>query len=222
MKIKRPKAVVFDMDGLMLDSETIFYWAWKQAIADLGYHLDHALYLNLVGRSNQEVELLLAEQYGDRFPLAEFRQRWPLYWQQRIQTNGIPKKPGLERLLDWFESLNLPKAVGTSSNWEEAQLSLQAAGIFDRFSHIVTVDQAGRGKPAPDIFLMAAQRLEVSPQDCLVLEDSNAGVIAATTAGMQVIMVPDLQIPSEQAIVLSACILPSLNEVHDLLSKTWF
>ncbi|MEM9987256.1 MAG: HAD family hydrolase, partial [Bacteroidota bacterium] len=116
----------------------------------------------------------------------------------------------------WLEERRVPKAVGTSSDSAEADLCLLTVGIRDRFATIVTVDQVTVGKPAPDIFLEAARRLGIQPADCLVLEDSNAGVQAAQSAGIPVVMVPDLQSPTEASRAIALEIFSSLHEV-----KTW-
>lgn len=212
-----PTAVIFDMDGLMLDSEVIFKAAWQQAGAALGYHLSDELYDSLVGCSNQEVEVVFCQTYGSDFPVLPFRQLWSELWEKQMQTTGVAIKPGLLELLDFLEQHQIPKAVGTSSEWKEADLSLKAAGIFHRFKTIVTVDQVGAGKPAPDIFLMALKRLGVVPENCLVFEDSNAGVKAAHKAGIPVVMVPDLQTPSEESKAIATQIFASLYEVADWL-----
>ena len=208
-----PNAVIFDMDGLMLDSEVLYQKAWKAAAAELGYQLDDSLYLSLIGRSNVEAEALFLKIFGADFPAAKFDQRWEASWRQSLQAEGVPLKPGLLELLDWLEKQEIPKAVGTSSKMAEAELCLSLAGICDRFSIIVTVDQVAAGKPEPDIFREAAKRIGVSPVQCLVLEDSNAGVQAANHAGMSVIMVPDLQIPTDQSKAMALRVLPSLCDV---------
>ena len=215
-----PDAIIFDMDGLMLNSEVIFHDAWQTTLVDLGYDLDTATYLKLVGCSNDLAENLLLNLLGADFPIERFRSGWMARW-ERLVAQGIPTKPGLWPLLDWLDKINLPKAVGTSSGDHEAQISLKSTGLWSRFQTIVTVDQAGAGKPAPDIFLTAAKALDIAPANCLVLEDSNAGVQAAKAAGMAVIMVPDLQVPTAYAQDHALKIVSSLNDVLDHLQQTW-
>jgi len=222
MFISQFSAVLFDMDGLMLNSETIYHAAWQETIAALGYTLDRQLYVDLVGRSNAESERLMRQAFGEAFPMETFCQQWPQRWRERVQAQGMPLQPGLIELLDFLESIDLPKAVGTSSNREEAELSLKSTGLWERFSVVVTVDDVAEGKPAPDIFLRAAQQLGHKPSACLVLEDSNAGVQAATTAGSQVIMVPDLQVPSEPSKTQALQICTSLHDVRTLLESDEF
>lgn len=217
----RPGAIIFDMDGLMLNSEVIFHKAWQSTLMDLGYDsLDDDAYLQLVGCSNDLAEKMLLELLGNDFPLERFRAGWTTRW-DALAAQGIPAQPGLWPLLDWLDEIGLPKAVGTSSNDHEAQISLKSTGLWPRFNDIVTVDQAGAGKPAPDIFLTAAKALNINPADCLVLEDSNAGVEAAIAAGMEVIMVPDLQTPTAYSQQHALTIVESLHEVLTYLQHSW-
>lgn len=216
-----PEAIIFDMDGLMLNSEVIFHEAWQTTLTDLGYEpLDASTYLQLVGCSNEMAEKLLLKRLGTDFPIERFRIGWMTQW-EILATQGIQIKPGLWPLLDWLDEIGLPKAVGTSSGDREAQISLQSTGLWPRFNAIVTVDKAGAGKPAPDIFLTAAKALNVAPSKCLVLEDSNAGVKAAIAAGMTVVMVPDLQKPTEYAQRHTVKISSSLHDVLEHLQYIW-
>ena len=204
----------------MLNSEVIFHEAWQTTLVDLGYDLDTATYLQLVGCSNELAETLLLNLLGSDFPIERFRNSWMARWECLV-AKGIPVKPGLWPLLDWLDTANLPKAVGTSSSEHEAQISLKSTGLWSRFQTIVTVDHAGAGKPAPDIFLTAAKALAIAPAKCLVLEDSNAGVQAAVAAGMTVIMVPDLQTPTAYAQHHALKIVSSLHDVLDHLQQAW-
>ncbi|MBT9317584.1 HAD family hydrolase [Leptothoe spongobia] len=218
----RPGAIIFDMDGLMLNSEVIFREAWHLTLVELGYgaFLDTDAYLQLVGCSNDLAEKLLLKWLGGDFPLERFRDGWTTRWDALV-AQGIPTQPGLWPLLDWLDEIGLPKAVGTSSNDHEAQISLKSTGLWPRFDAIVTVDQAGAGKPAPDIFLTAAHALNITPSNCLVLEDSNAGVQAAIAAGMKAIMVPNLQTPTDYAQQHALKIVSSLRDVLIHLQAIW-
>ncbi|MDV3352148.1 HAD family phosphatase [Leptothoe sp. LEGE 181152] len=214
-----PAAIIFDMDGLMLNSEIIFHKAWQDELMHLGYGaIDEAAYLQLVGCSNDLAEQMLLQLLGTEFPVDQFRTGWMTRW-EILAAQGIPIKPGLDSLLNWLDEIGLPKAVGTSSSDREAQLSLQSTGLWSRFNAIVTVDNAGVGKPEPDIFLAAARSLNIPPSRCLVLEDSNAGVQAAITAGMEVIMVPDLQTPTDYSKKHALATVSSLHEVLSYLQN---
>ena len=134
---------------------------------------------------------------------------------------GIPAKPGLWNFLKVIEKRRLPAAVATSSDAGQVRMSLQAAGLNQRFSCIVTGDQVPKGKPAPDIFLEAARRLGSLPRHCLVLEDSEAGVLAATAAGMPVLLIPDLKQPSPSTAALAYRVFPSLKEATDFVERAF-
>src|SRR6185369_553384 len=182
-------AVVFDMDGLMVDTEPLYHSAWKQAASEAGYEITDALYATFVGRPTPVCEALLHDALGPSFPLGQFQKRWPELWKLQIQNDGIPVKPGLIELLDFVESERLPMAVATSSEEEYTILTLSTAGLLDRFTVMITGDRVERGKPEPDIYLEAARRLKVSPSECVAFEDSEAGIRAVQKAGMKGILV---------------------------------
>jgi beta-phosphoglucomutase-like phosphatase (HAD superfamily) len=216
------QAVVLDMDGLMIDTESIYKRAWQNAAAACGYVLDDDFYLTLIGQPNPACEAALLERFGLEFPLPEFRVRWSELWQAEVGNSGIPTKPGLTELLSFLDKHQVPTAIATSSDQEYATLSLRMAGLEKRFNEVVTGDQVVNGKPAPDIYLESARRLGVSPEDCVAIEDSDAGVLAASAAGMITLMVPDLKAPSAPARSAAFSVLASLldarNQIASLLS----
>jgi HAD superfamily hydrolase (TIGR01509 family) len=215
LSLSHLQAVIFDMDGLILDTEFIYRLAWQKAASELNCDLSDSLYLTLVGRSNSDAEAILLNTFGDGFSLPLFRSRWAQCWQEHVQKHGIGMKPGLLELLDLLDEHHIPKAVATSTIWDEAMLSL--GELVRCFDSIVTGDQVRRGKPAPDIYLLTASQLQVSAHRCLVLEDSEAGARAACEAGMMTIMVPDLIQPSEEVTAQVYNICSSLHEVRELL-----
>jgi len=212
------EAVVFDMDGLMLDTEPLYKAAWQRASAELGYELDDPAYVKLIGRPTADCEQELLAQFGERFPLDMFRSRWAGLWRVAAADQGIPTKPGLQELLAFIEERGLPAAVATSSEVDYATFSLRQAGLADRFDVVVTGDQVARGKPAPDIYLEAARRLGVEPRCCIALEDSEAGIVAAAAAGMVVLLVPDGVPPSAAAAQTAYRVCDSLREARDLIT----
>jgi len=212
------EAVLFDLDGLMIDSEPVYARAWKQAAQELGGEIDQALERRLRGRNNRDCEAELLGQFGPGFPLGRFHARWQQLWLADVARNGMPTKPGLRELLENLERRSLKKAVATSTDRTWAERSLEAARIAGRFDLVVTGDEIERGKPAPDIFLEAARGLGVDPGECLVLEDTNVGVQAARAAGALAIMVPDLEQPDAWTRGLAWRVVPSLHEVRHLLA----
>jgi beta-phosphoglucomutase len=214
----RVAAIVLDMDGLMLDTEPIYKSAWQQAAGDLGYELDDPSYMNLVGRYTEDCERELLKKFGADFPIAKFRPRWSELWRLRVESTGIATKPGLLEFLSFVDGHNLPVGVATSSDREYTESSLRRAGLKGRFKVIVTGDQVAHGKPAPDIYLESARRLGVEPSRCVALEDSDAGILAASRAGMLPLLVPDLKAPSADAVTAAFRVLSSLHEAQRLVS----
>jgi beta-phosphoglucomutase-like phosphatase (HAD superfamily) len=210
-----PQAVIFDMDGLMIDTETIYHAAWQKAAAELGYTLDQRLFHDLIGLRTEDCEAQIYASMGEEFPMAEFTARWESHWDNHARTQGIEIKPGLGELLARLETLAMPKAVATSSTWAEAERSLGLTGLAARFPVVVTGDQVANGKPAPDIYLEAARRLGIPPEACVAFEDSSAGALAAATAGMRTYIVPDLKPPTPDARAAAEAVIASL---HDALA----
>ncbi len=214
-------AVVFDMDGLMVDTESIYQLAFRQAAARLGYTLSEATLIDTTGRPLKDGYAIVQAALGPTFPMPAFLELWPRLWHEQVHTYGVPQKPGLIALLDLLDAHNIPKAVATSTEYEEAIFTLEKAGIADRFHLITSGDQVINGKPAPDIFLRAAARFSIPPQQCLALEDSEAGVLAATAAGMVTIMVPEIAHPAPEVTQRAYRVLNSLHEVNQLICEQW-
>jgi len=212
-------AVVLDMDGLMLDTESIYKRAWQNAAAQCGYTLDDNFYLTLIGQPNPACEAALLERYGGDFPMAEFRACWSELWRTDVENSGIPTKPGLAELLLFLGEHQVPVAVATSSDQDYATFSLRVAGLEGRFNHIVTGDQVVNGKPAPDIYIESARRLGVATERCIAIEDSDAGVLAANAAGMITVMVPDLKAPSAKARSATFCVVASLLDARNQIAS---
>ena len=215
----RVRAVIFDMDGLMLDTEPIYKRAWQASAAELGCDLDDGFYAQFVGRPNDACERLLLERFGAEFPLDRFRARWRELWDTDAEANGIRTKPGLVELLTVLDTLGLPFAIATSSEAEETAFCLRAAGLDGRFPVRVTRDQIAHGKPAPDIYLEAARRLQIDPAQCVALEDSEAGILSASRAGMVPLLIPDGAPPSAGARNTAFRVVPSLADVPAVLRE---
>jgi HAD superfamily hydrolase (TIGR01509 family) len=223
MSNRKIKAVIFDMDGLMFDSERVGRDFWIQAGKEFGYVITAEQHALLLGLTVPDAANILRGIFGEDFPFDDIRARRLQLARELYQQQGVPLKPGLPELLDWLEENDIPKAVATSTDYPPAMEKLIKTGIAQRMNAVITGDQVKNGKPAPDIFLAAAEKMAVSPQNCLVLEDSEAGIRAAHAAGMVPVMVPDLKPPSEDARRLAHRIVASLHEVRELLQngKDW-
>lgn len=212
-------AVVLDMDGLMLDTETIYKATWQATSLELGYDLDDATFATFSGRPTADCERALLDTFGRAFPLAEFRMRWPGRWRDTALNGGVHRKAGLDELLAFIERHSLPTAVATSTARQLAEFTLDCAGLRSHFTCIVTGDQVKNGKPAPDIYLEAVRRLGVEARRAVAIEDSSAGTISASRAGLTPLMIPDWTTPTEAAVCAAYRVLPSLHEARLLLGE---
>ena len=206
-------ALVFDMDGLMLDTEPIYRASWQRTAAELGWEITDEGYEPFLGRRTEDAERDLAHRFGPTFPIARFHGRWPVLWED-IAAAGLAVKPGVHALLDVADRHGLPLALATSTARGLAVRTLGYGGFTpERFRVMVTGDEIAHGKPAPDIYLEAARRLGVPPERCAAFEDSDAGTISAGRAGMTVFQVPDMKVPSADARAAAYRVLASLEEV---------
>lgn len=213
------RAVIFDMDGLMIDTEPYYKRALRLAAAEFGYEMDETFLFGLIGLSNTGCQRKIQDHFGPEFPMEPYWSRWPELWREVAASEGIAKKPGIDELHHYLSTHSVPMAIATSSIRPQAEFSLQAAGVDLQFSHIVTGDQVSNGKPAPDIFLEAARRLGVDPADCIALEDSENGIRAATSAGMKAIMVPDMKQPDDEVRQAAWQVVDDLFEARDHVAR---
>lgn len=214
---RRLQAVIFDMDGLMIDTEVIYKRAWQQAAADLGFAMSDALYEATIGMRQPDVRSMMHDELGAAFPFDDWSAAGYSYFTNDCATHGIPTKPCLDALLDMLDAHGVPKAVATSAEAGDAERCLALAGLRSRFEVVVSGDMVAKGKPAPDIFLAAAARLGVRPAGCIVFEDSDYGALGAAAAGMRAYIVPDLKQPSAEARAAATDVLPSLCAAVELV-----
>ena len=213
-----PAAVIFDMDGLMLDTEPIYRTSWQRTAAELGWEITDEGYEPFLGRRTEDAEGDLARRFGPTFPIDRFHDRWPVLWHE-IAAAGLAVKPGVHALLDLADRHGLPLALATSTARGLALRTLGYGGFTpERFRVVVTGDEIAHGKPAPDIYLEAARRLAIPPAQCAAFEDSDAGTLSASRAGMTVFQVPDMKTPSADARAAAHHVLTSLVEALPLLA----
>ena len=209
---RMPRAVVFDMDGLLLDTERLYRDAHKAASAELGHQMDDGLYGSMIGMPRERSEQALLAAFGHGLLLPDYHARCERHF-VRLRGHAVPLRPGVAALLDALDRLGLPRAVATSTAGERARQHLREAGILHRFGTVVTRDDVSQGKPHPETFLCAAGRLGVPPADCLALEDSHNGVRAAAASGMMTVMVPDLLPATDEMRRLCTGVRGSLDEL---------
>lgn len=211
------RAVIFDMDGLLLDSERIALSIIKEAAADLGLPWRAEVGLAMVGLNSRDSDAIVRQHLGQDYPVADLRDAFGLRYEIAIDAGRIPAKAGAAELLDLLDAVALPRMVATSTRRSRAEAKLAAVGFLSRFHGMVCGDEVARGKPDPEIFLTAARRMNIPPENCLVLEDSNAGVRGALAAGMRPVMVPDMLQPAEDVLAAGIHLAASLLEVRDAL-----
>ena len=213
---RKVKAVIFDMDGLLFDSESVYRDAMFATASHMGIELPDHLFRRLIGVPWAGNVTMLLEHYGSSFDHEAFRREATRRFHV-VADAEICLKAGVIEILDELDLLGLPRAVATSSLHATVQHHLGQHDLLGRFHTLVAQGDYARGKPAPDPFLTAAERLGVDPADCLALEDSHNGVRAAHAAGMMTVMVPDLLHPTAEMHVLAIAVTESLHDVVAML-----
>jgi HAD superfamily hydrolase (TIGR01509 family) len=216
---KPVEAALFDMDGLLLDTEAIYIEAIQVAARGLGYpDIPLELCHSTAGVTGPVRNRMIAAHYGEGFGIDEFREHFTVHVRRRT-AGGIPLKPGVVELLDYLGGRGLPLAVATSARRPTAENHLGKAGLLGRFSALATRDDVARTKPHPDVYLEAARRLGVPPERCIAFEDSNVGLEAAHAAGTMAFMVPDLVKPLPESHARCLQVVPDLHTMLRLLRE---
>ncbi len=213
------RAVVMDMDGLMLDTEGMSRAGWVRTFAERGLPFREDQFRELVGLNVSDVRKRMLAWYGPDFPFELVYARKLVHVDDIIAQEGIMQKPGLPEFLAAADSLGLAKAVATSTARKRALYKLERAGLAGRFAAFACGDEISNGKPAPDIFLLAARLLGLPPAECLALEDSDPGVLAAQAAGMRVLIIPDVKPPSAEARRAAWAVLPDLFQAAEFMRR---
>ena len=212
-------AVIFDMDGVIFDTERIWIECWSPVGQAHGIKgIETVLREECVGITAQAMKAVLLNTYGADFPYEQYVKEASAVFHARYDHN-LPMKPGVRALLEYLRQADVPVALASSTPTKTVRRELDDAGLLSYFSVITGGEKVGRSKPAPDIFLLTAERLGVEPARCLVIEDSYSGIRAAHAAGMRPIMVPDLLKPDAEMRAICEVILPSLTEVIDYLRR---
>jgi HAD superfamily hydrolase (TIGR01509 family) len=217
-KLPRPvRAVVFDMDGLIFNTEDIYRDAVMAAAAETRHDVPLPFYLSTVGLSGAATRLAFIERFGDSFDYKTFWTAASNRFAEMVRSQ-LRLKAGVTELLDLLDSINLPRAICTSSRHEDVHNNLAVGGLVGRFQFIIAQGDYAGGKPHPAPFLKAAERLGIAPESCVALEDSYHGVRSAAGAGMMTIMVPDLFPPTDDMKELCVGIARNLHEVCSLIA----
>lgn len=213
------QAVVFDMDGVIFDSERLVIKCWEKVAKEKGFTGVEDVCCVCLGTNHAQTKARFLEAYGKDFPYDIYEREMARLFHEKADGGLLPKKKGVDELLTFLKKQGLKIALATSSREVTVRKEIQEAGLLPYFDVIVCGDMIKRSKPEPDIYLKACEYLQVKPENAYAVEDSFNGVRSATRAGLSCIMVPDIKQPDEEMRELACCILPSLLEVKEYLKE---
>lgn len=211
------KCLIFDMDGLMFDSEVIAEMAYKKAVQEFGYEISNEIYYQLLGRNKADAHIIIKELMGEEYPAHEIHKLAHEFKYAHIQEHGLPMKKGLMELLEFAKQKGILMAVASSSDKSIIEWYLKLGGIETYFDYIISGEQVVHSKPNPEIFLRVCRELGVTPKEALVLEDSKNGIMAAVNGNIPVICIPDILDHEDEVTKLTYKTLPDLTAVMEYL-----
>lgn len=213
------KAIIFDMDGLMIDSERVTFECYQERLKDMNLTMDEEFYKTLLGKPIKGIYQRFYDVYGNDFPIQNVIQDVHQLMAERFETEGVPVKKGLVELLHYLKDNNYKTIVATSSNRDRVDKILAQAKITEFFDDSICGDEVAKGKPNPEVFLKSCQKLGVNVDEAIVLEDSEAGIQASYDANIKVICIPDMKYPEKQYEEKTFKILKDLTEVTAYLKS---
>lgn len=211
------QGVLFDMDGLVLDTEVLYSRFWREACGAFGFSMSYEQSLKMRALNRQAGAEMLKQFFGPEADYTAIRQERIRRMDAFVATEGVTAKPGIRELLDRLKEKSIPTAIASSSPTERIEAYMNSVGLLDRFDKLCSGYQVAHGKPEPDIFLYGAECLGVPPENCLALEDSYAGLLSAHRAGCLPVLIPDLDPPTAQTLPLTYAVAKSGREVAALL-----
>lgn len=211
------EAVLFDMDGLMYDTESVYTLTWPWAAKEFGYTVTKDVVVGAIGLNAEDGRRHFEAAYGKDFPFYPIRVRRLEIAMDYIRTNGLIVKKGLYNLIDFLKTNKIRIAVATSSEHPRADEYLKISNLTDTFDAVICGEEVSRGKPDPQIFEVAAERVGANIKNCIILEDSFNGIRAASRAGALPFMVPDCKQPDDEIRPLLAGLFKDLDEVKEYL-----
>ena len=213
------KAVLFDMDGTLVDTEKYYRRFWPIAMAEFGYHLTDEQVLSMRSLGRPFAPARLKEWFGEDLDYYAIRARRTEMMEECLEKEGIQLKPGAVKILEELRRRGIPAAVATASPLERTEKYLNLTGIRPYFSKLISATQVKEGKPSPDIYLYACEQLGLDPKDCMAVEDAPNGILAAYRAGLKVVMVPDQTRPTAEDLkYVDACV-DRLDEIISYLDE---
>lgn len=195
--IDKLKTVIFDMDGVLFDTERVYLDVWTKVFEKYGYKMTKEIYCKVIATGRENVKKVFKEEFGQSIPIEEMYKEKDKELEKAIE-NKIPIKKGAQELLTFFKDRKYKLALATSASRERMEKQLEQANFGKIFDKVVCRDEVNETKPNPEIFLKAANKLRVNPKDCIVIEDSSAGIKAAYRGNMTPIHVVDLKEADEE------------------------
>lgn len=211
------EAVIFDMDGVIFDSERMVFHCWEKVGSSYGLSNIWETYLKVIGVNAAETKAIVYEAYGEDFNYEKFSAETSRLFHETADKTGLPVKKGVRELLSYLNENQVPLGLASSTRLAIVEAELKQAGLYHYFSVVVGGDLLKRSKPEPDIYLMACEKMGVAPKDAYAIEDSHNGIRSAYAAGMSPIMVPDMLEATEEMRQKSIVVLKGLLQV-----KEWF
>ncbi len=209
--------VILDLDGVLIDTESISRMAWLRAAYEFGFEIPETLYQKIVGYSVLDARKEISTLTNGRIDMDTYMERSSAIYYGEMRSNGVQVMPGVPELLEFLRQRELKLAIATSTIQEQADWKLNKSGLLGVIDDVITGDRAVNGKPAPDIFLIAAEQIGVEPCECVVIEDAHAGIIGAKAAGMVPIMVPSTAASTATSEELAYAVVPNLYDVIEVL-----
>ena len=211
--MKQDFAVIFDMDGVLFDSESCYVKAYVKHAPELPDI--EAVCLSCIGANGRKTKEIFLEKYGADFPFDDYYQKV----RADVRSHPIPLKPGAVEILKFLQENHIPAALASSTSTETVTKMLREAGLLGYFREIVCGDMVSHSKPHPEIFLVAAEKLGVKPEDAYIIEDSFNGIRAAAASGAVAVMTPDVLMPDESILEQADYLFPSLDDVRLFFSE---
>ena len=212
------EAVIFDMDGVIFDTEKVYLDIWTEVFEKYGYKMTKELYVTVMGTGRKNVIKTFLENFGDDLPIEKMYEEKDNQLFYRIENQGIPLKEGVKELFSMLKEKDYKIALATSAKKERVEKQIKDKWLKESFDAIVCGDDVEKGKPSPDIFLKAAKEIDVEPENCFVVEDSPAGIKAAFSGGMKGIHVEDLKVADEEILKYCQKNFKNLQEIKKYLS----
>lgn len=219
LAVGRIRGVLFDMDGVVLDTEKLYARFWREAALAMGYPMTYEQALGMRSQNRQEGQKRLERYFGPGVSHREMREKRIELMEAYVAQHGVEPKPGIRELLEFLRGQGIASAITTSSPMERVERYLDRLGLTEGFDRLCTAYDVPHGKPEPDIYLHGAAVLGLEPGQCLALEDSPSGLLSASRAGCLAVMVPDLDPPNARTEPLLFALADSLTDVMDLIRE---